>query len=70
MLARYVMRLLCCDCTDWNIKYPDCNRLLSDLGLFKRRLQYDRCHPCEERPGSDSGKSCFLLLFIIFMTLC
>ena len=45
-------------------------RVLSDLGLFKRWLQYVRCHLCEERPGSDSGKSCFLLLSIIIMTLC
>ena len=59
LFAHHVMRLLSCDC---DMKSLDCNPLwvLLGLGLYKRRLSYDRCHLCEERPGSNSGKSRFM----------
>ena len=62
-LARYVMRLLSCD---WVMRSLDCNQLcvLLWLGLFKQRLSVIRRHLCEERLGSNSGKSCVLCSFV------
>ena len=44
----------------------NCNQLcvLLRLGLFKQRFSVIRRHLCEERPGSNSGKSCVLCLFV------